>query len=71
MKNKTIALSKGEKLTIINNQSEFVSYTDACSYLKIDKSTLHRWIEAGKIDKHYLGKIPKIKMSDVLIILNK
>jgi len=46
-------------------QSTFLTSSEVIKFLRISKSTLHRWIETGKLKTYRTGKRLKFKYKDV------
>lgn len=51
------------------SNEELLTPTEACSFLKITKTTIWRWQKQGKIDLYGTGKIRFYKKTDLLNLL--
>lgn len=51
-----------------NQKDELLSKKQVCEYFHIHQSTLHRWVNDGKISCHYLGNKVYFKRSELPLL---
>ena len=48
-----------------NAQSRMISIYEAARYFSVSEKTVHRWIDAGQLDAHQLGRQWRIAPEEV------
>lgn len=55
-----------ESKNLSQENQEYLTVDETCSFLKVSKSTLHRWSEKGRVNKMYLFGKPRYLKSELL-----
>ena len=55
----------------ITEPAEFLGPTEAATYLRIGRKTVYHWIHQGYFPHHRMGKLIKIRVSDLRAFLEK
>jgi len=55
----------------IEGQAEFLGPTEAAKYLRIGRKTAYLWIHQGYFPHHRMGKLIKVRRSDLDAFLAK